>query len=584
MEGVPITALNIKDETSFQHLIELFLKLEKTTSHKKIIDQIASYFEKINVSDVKNSAYLVLGDIGPKFEDNDLGIGDKTALISIAQAFRRNKQEVEKIFEQQGDLGDTAAYFNSKKTGKLTVQKVHKKLVSIGKCSGEGSTQKKIDILAELLRNSSINQSKYILRITMGNLRLGFGEQFLLEGLTKAFTEDIENKSLVEDKYQLNTDIGLVAESLAKSGIKGIKRFSISLGRPLQAMLAKRIDSLEELNKRFPQEMAVEEKYDGERVQIHLKNEKAELFSRRLEKISSQFPEIREGIKKAFKGKKAVLDGEIVAYQNNKFQSFQKLMHRQRKYKVSEYQQKIPVAVFLFDIVYLEGKSLLKKPYPQRRQLLEKNIRQTKYVKLAKRIVTSEFNKFEKFFNQSIAKDLEGVMIKSVSKDSIYQPGNRGYLWVKWKKEYAENTRDTFDLVIVGKYFGKGRRKETFGALLGALFNNENNTFETFTKVGTGFSDQQFNEIDTLLKKNQMDNPPSNVNIAKGMKPDIYIDPEIVIEVIGAEITRSPHHTAGKGSKNKGYALRFPRFLRLRTDKSPHQATTVEELQNIKES
>lgn len=190
-------------------------------------------------------------------------------------------------------------------------------------------------------------------------------------------------------------------------------------------------------------------------------------------------------------------------------------MQWRRKYKVSKYQQKIPAAIFLFDILYLEGKSLLKKPYPERRQLLEKNIRQTKYVKLAKRIVTSEFNKFEKFFNQSIAKDLEGVMIKSVSKDSIYQPGNRGYLWVKWKKEYTEETRDTFDLVVVGKYYGKGRRKNTFGALLGALFNKENNTFETFSKIGTGFTDKQFNEIDKLLEKHQTDSTPSNVNKKK---------------------------------------------------------------------
>lgn len=560
----------------------MFSELESVTSHKKIVGMLSDFFKKLGPAEAKVAAYLALGDTGPKYEDTDMGLGSKFALRAVALAYGKEEKNVKKAFDKKGDMGDTAAHFDGRKKGRLSVKEVHERLVKIRDVSGKGSHEKKIRWLSELLSDASSDEARYVMRIAMGSLRLGFGEQFLLEALGMAFPGKEGDIDLVKEKYNINTDIGEVAESLAKSGMSGIKRVSIRLGRPVQSMLAKRVDTIKELNKRFPKELAAEEKYDGERVQIHIDGNEVTLFSRRLEDITAEFPEIAEGASKAFKGKTAVLDGEIVAYDDGEFGSFQKLMQRRRKYDVKEYRKKIPASAFLFDLIYLEGRSLMKRPYPERREKLENNVRQNKNIKFTRRNVTSDFDEFEKFFKKCVDEGLEGVVVKSVGDDSVYQPGKRGFLWVKWKKEYAEGARDSFDLVVIGSLQGKGRRKEMFGALLCAALNKKKGMYESFTKVGSGFTDEQFDKIGKLLKKYEVNKKPANVVVGKDMAPDRYVQPKIVIEVIGSNITKSPKHAAGRGEGEKGYALRFPRFLHLRPDKSPDQATTIEEIKNMR--
>ncbi|MBD3164530.1 ATP-dependent DNA ligase [Candidatus Woesearchaeota archaeon] len=257
-------------------------------------------------------------------------------------------------------------------------------------------------------------------------------------------------------------------------------------------------------------------------------------------------------------------------------------MQRRRKYGVKEYAEKVPVRLYLFDILYLEGRLMLKRPYPERRKILEKNVRQSGKIKLAKQIVTSNIKEMQNFFEKSIKKNLEGVIVKSVENKSIYQPGNRGWLWVKWKKEYAEGMRETFDLVVIGSYYGKGQRKGKFGALLCAAYNKKKDTFESFTKVGSGYKDEDLEEINRKLEKIEVKKPLGNVSFNNDMKPDKFYKPQIVIEVLGANITTSPKHTAGKDSGRKGYALRFPRFLNIREDKSALDATTLKEIEKLK--
>ena len=480
---------------------------------------------------------------------------------------------------------------NKREEESLTIEDVFVRLKKIKGASGKGSQEEKIRLLSEILQRARPEEGKYILRITLGKLRLGFGDQFLLEAFTMAFAGDKKYLGKVKESYSVCTDIGELAEALAKYGSRALGIFSIELGRPVKSMLAQRVKDFEELEKRIPGKRAAEEKYDGERVQIHKDGNEIQAFSRRLENITSQYPDLIEAIRKSVLADKIVLDGEIVAYIEGRrgdegieeFYSFQKLMQRRRKYEVEKYTEICPIAAFFFDILFLEGKSLLKEPYPKRRSLLEEHVKESGIIRLARRIVTENLEEIEDFFNETLEKRLEGIIIKSMDNNSVYEAGKRSWLWLKWKEEYAEGMRETFDLVVIGMYYGRGRRKGSFGALLCAALNEEEQRFETFTKVGTGFTDADAKEIDSLLLEHVIPEIPKNVLIKNRMLPDIFIEPAVVIEVLGTEITESPGHTAGEGKGETGLALRFPRFLRIRPDKGPYEATTVKEIKNLKE-
>jgi DNA ligase-1 len=331
---------------SFGKLVELYEKLDTSTSHKKIIELLAEHFRNLEPEDVKITAYLALGTIGPRFEKIDLGIGDKYGIQAISQAYNVDKKKVEIAFGNQGDLGDVASAFNERQRSSLTLNYVFKHFVHIRDISGKGSQKRKINLLAEVLSKARPLESKYIMRIAQGNLRLGFGEKFLLEALALAFTGSRDNTSKVEDTYNICTDIGQLGESLAKHGMGSLGKFSIKIGRPVQMMLASRVDKMEDLNEKFSGTMAAEEKYDGERVQVHVDGDNIKAFSRRLTDISAQFPDVIEAVRESVKAEKVVLDGEIVAYRQGEFLPFQELMQRRRKYHVKEYVEKIPVAVF----------------------------------------------------------------------------------------------------------------------------------------------------------------------------------------------------------------------------------------------
>jgi len=473
----------------------------------------------------------------------------------------------------------------------LTIDEVFGTLKEIKEVSGKGSQEEKARLFSGILQRSSPEEGKYIVRIVLGKLRLGFGDQLLLEAFSTAYTGDKKYTAKIKESYNVCTDIGELAESLAEYGPSALGRFSIKLGRPIRSMLAQRVETFEELDERISGKKATEEKYDGERVQIHKDGNEIKAFSRRLEDITAQYPDIVEAIRKGILADKIVLDGEIIAYVEDRkadnstgeFYSFQRLMQRRRKYEIQKYIEICPVAVFFFDILYLEGVSLLKEPYPKRRALLEEHVKESGILRLARRIVTDNLEEIEDFFNETLEKKLEGIIIKSTDRGSVYEAGKRSWFWLKWKEEYAEGMRETFDLVIVGKYYGRGKRKGSFGALLGAILNEKEQRFETFTKVGTGFTEEDAKEIDSLLSGHIINEVPKNVFVKSRMLPDILVEPAVVIEVLGTEITESPGHTAGQEEGNTGLALRFPRFLRIRYDKGPYDVTTLKEIRNMRE-
>lgn len=568
----------------FDRFASLCQRLEETTSSSEMRDELAEFFAGLPPRDVKISSYFLLGRIGPKYADLDLSIGEKTAIPVVSRAFDLDEEEVERGLREAGDLGDMAESACTRGRSSLTLEEVYSLLHRLKRFSGSGSSERRADHLAGLLGRASAREAKYIVRIAVGSLRLGVGETTIISAFTSAFTDGMENEGVVEDGYNKCTDIGMVGESMSRYGLTGVRRFSISLGRPVKMMLAQRVGEVSEiLEKVEGEEIAAEVKYDGERVQVHKRGERVQLFSRRLTDITGQYPDVAEYARSAVRAEEAVLDGEIVASRDGKILPFQELMQRRRKYEVEEYREKVPVVLILFDLIYLEGRSLLKRPYPERRRLLEGAVDESDDARLAERIVSENFGEIMGFFEEALERGFEGIIVKSTSKGSVYQPGKRGWNWIKWKREYEEGLRESFDVVVVGSYSGRGKRSEHFGALLCAVRNTEEDVFETFTRVGTGFSDQDFETIEGELEDYRISKRPPRLKLKKEMVPDQFYEPAVVIEIIGAEITRSPAHTAGEEEgEERGLALRFPRFLNIREDKGPEEATTVEEIRTLR--
>ena len=439
--------------------------------------------------------------------------------------------------------------------------------------SGPGSQDQKSNILVSILQKTSSKGAKYVTRIVLGTLRMGVAEMTVIDSLAIAFTGEKSNKQYLEKAYNICPDVGVIAETVSKKGLKGLEKIEIKVGRPIKMMLAQRVSELSEVSKKMPGKVSVEGKYDGERVQAHKDEEgKINLFSRRLEKITEQFPDLVEYLEKV-KAKEFIVEAEIIAIDDKgNHLPFQTLMQRRRKHNVEEYIKKIPVQAKNFDLLFCNGKSYLHEPYQKRVDKLDKIVPKSKNLTTADKIVTDNVEKIDEFFQQMLEEKYEGIMIKSLQGE--YQAGTRGWNWIKWKKEYVKDMIDTFDLVVVGAFHGRGRRSGTYGALLCAAYNNKEDQFETVCKLGTGLTDKTLAELPNKLQKFKINHKPPRLKIKKEMHPDVWFTPGIVVEVLAAEVTKSPYHSVG-------LALRFPRFVRYREDKKAEQATTCKEVKEI---
>jgi DNA ligase-1 len=346
-------------------------------------------------------------------------------------------------------------------------------------------------------------------------------------------------------------------------------------------MLAERLASPEDILDKLGGKCVAEYKYDGERIQAHKKGRKVVLYSRRLENISSQYPDAVELVKENVKAEEAILEAECVAVdvETDELLPFQELMHRRRKYGVKEAMAQYPVSLFMFDALYVKNKDLTLDTYPLRRKLLESTIKESGRVKVAKQIKTSSTKELGEFFEKAIEDGCEGLICKSIGKDSVYQAGARGWLWIKYKRDYKSEMTDTVDLAVVGAFHGRGRRAGAYGALLLAAYNKKKDTFETVTKCGTGFTDEDLKKLPDLLRKHVVPRKPSRVQ--SKLDADVWFEPKVVLEVLGAEVTLSPVHVCALNSirKGSGLAIRFPRFTgKYRTDKAAEDATTSKEI------
>ncbi len=549
----------------FNELARLYEKLEKTSSYNTMREILSTFFKHISKDEIKQVSYLTLGTIASHFADVNLGMAEKKVVKAIALAGKQKEEIVFRQYKKTGDIGITAESYAGK--GGLSVKIVFETLHKIVRATGTGSQDKKIILLAGLIKQASPIEARYLARIVLGDLRLGVGDKTVLDALAVAYTGRKESREQLEHAYNICPDVGLIAETLVKKGLKSVERIGVEIGIPIQSMLCQRIKDLEAVQTKIGYPVVVEEKYDGERIQVHKQGNKIKLYSRRLEDITLQFPDVVEAVKKSIKAKNCVLDSEVMPVDGKgNLLPFQILMQRRRKYEVESYVKKIPVVLFVFDLLFVNGKSLIHEPYKKRYQQLQKIVRQTNKIHLALQKTCNDADCIEDLFNKTVEHGGEGIVIKSLN--GPYQAGVRGWNWIKWKPDYVKGLRDTFDLVVVGAYYGRGRRAGTYGALLCAVYNEKKDQFETFCKLGSGFTDKTLAELPKKFKKT--DHKPARLVITKSMTPDVWLEPKIIVEVTGAEITKSPNHSSG-------YALRFPRFLRWR-EKKPEQAITTKEI------
>ena len=568
-------------------IADAYEKIEATTKRLEMTDLLVSLLASTPKELIDKVAYLTQGRIYPDFVGIEIGVAEKLAIKALARASGRRETEIEEDLRKTGDIGETTRKFiaNKKQVSffqqPLTVQKVYETLDKMARTSGSGAVDLKLSLLAGLLAGATPKEAKYVMRTATGNLRLGIADMTVLDALAIAYGGGKEARECIERAYNICSDLGRVAKTVAEKGIEGAKKFQVSIGEPIRPMLAERLSSPEEILEKLGGKCVAEYKYDGERLQAHKQGDNVALFSRRLENISGQYPDAIELLKKYVKAKEAILECECVAVDidTGEMRPFQELMHRRRKYEIEKAMVDYPVSLFMFEALYVDGKDLTLEPYPVRRKMLEKTVKESDHVKIANHIITSKATELEKFFLEAIEDGCEGLVCKSISKDSVYQAGARGWLWIKYKRDYKSEMTDTVDLVVVGAFYGRGKRAGTYGALLLTAYNPDNDTFETVTKCGTGFTDEDLAKLPKMLQKHIIPHKHPRVNSL--LETDVWFEPIIVLEILGAEMTLSPIHTCALGAvrKGSGLAIRFPRFTgKYRSDKSAEDATRSAEI------
>jgi len=572
---------------NYAEIADAYEKIEATTKRLEMTALLVDLLKNTPREIIAKVVYLTQGKIYPDFVSLEIGVAEKLAIKALARVAGRRESEIEEDLKKSGDVGETAQSFLAKKKQvtffqkTLTTERVYETLDKMAKTTGSGAVDSKMSLLGGLLSDASPKEAKYIIRTVTGNLRLGIADMTVLDALAIAYGGGKEARELIERAYNVSSDLGRVANIVAEKGLEGIKKFQVLVFEPIRPMLAERLSSPEEILEKLGGKCVAEYKYDGERVQAHKKGSEVVFYSRRLENISDQYPDAVELVKDHVKAEEAILEGECVAIdlESGEMRPFQELMHRRRKYEIEKAMDQYPVSLFMFDALYVDGKDLTLDGYLVRRRALEKALKESARFKTAKHIVTSKVKELEEFFEEAIAEGCEGLICKAIGKDSVYQAGARGWLWIKYKRDYKSEMTDTVDLVVVGAFHGRGKRAGTYGALLLAAYNRETDSFETVTKCGTGFTDKDLATLPEMLSKHVI--PRKHSRVQSMFEADVWFEPAVVLEVLGAEITLSPIHTCATDSirKGSGLAIRFPRFTgNYRVDKAAEDATTSAEV------
>ena len=581
--------MSTKSSFPFSKLVSAFEQLNVTTSGNDMVEILSTFFKEVPTDEIDLVSYFVQGNLAAEYADVNLFLGDKMMAEAIARASDRSRSDIDKKYVELGDYGLVAENVLEGRMeiqSDLTIADVHKRFMEVAETSGEGSQDAKLDLLADILSKATPLEAKYIAKLALGILRLGAGTMTILNGLAVAFTDEKKNKKHLERAYNLCGDVGRVAKTLASRGLEALEEIQIEVGHPIKMMASQRVKKLADLFEKMPDGLAAEFKYDGERLQCHKKGDEVTIYSRNLETITAQYPDVVEKIRKQIKANEAIVEGEAVALvqgSTEEFREFQVLMRRKRKHEIEKYVEEVPVKLFLFDVLYVDGESTMEMSYPERRDILVSLIDPSDTFVPATALFSNDPEEIETFFLESVQKGFEGIMAKSCAPDAVYRAGARQWGWIKWKRDYESDLVDTFDVVIVGGIAGRGKRSGTWGALLCAVYNAELDRFETLCKVSTGFSDEEFALLPDMFKDSELDE--HSPRVFSKMEPTRWFDPRIVLEISGAELTKSPIHTCGMTQDDPtGLALRFPRSLRFRDDKSPEEATRTPEVQSLYET
>lgn len=565
----------------FSKVAAVFDAMEATSKRLEITDMLAKLFADVNTIELKKIVYLVQGKIAPSHAGVELGLGEKLALQAISKVTGKSEKEVELLYRKLGDLGDAAQKCIEKKKQEslsfepLTVDKVYSNLYAIATSSGAGSQQTKINLLSELLVNAQANEGKVIIRFVTGSLRLGAGDSTVLDALSFWKSGSKELKITLERAFNLTSDLGLVAEMLANDGIIAINEVKPIPSSPIRPALAERLPTPAEIVDKLGK-CAVEGKFDGFRVQVHKKGKDVWIYSRKQEPMTHMFPDLVKAVKEYIEAKECILEGEAIGYNEdtNTYLPFQETITRKRKHDVSAAANRIPLHLFVFEVLYKDGKDLTPLTYTERRGIIEAMITSNKIIAPARMELVETPEELQRVFDECISDGLEGVIAKDLN--APYVAGARKFAWIKLKKSYQGNLADTVDVAIIGFYKGKGKRTEFgLGGLLTAVYDPEEQQFKSIAKIGTGFNEEEMQSLFDRLSKLAVKEKP--VNVDSELEPDIWTIPEIVIEVTADEITRSPTHKCAWNG-NEGLALRFPRLTKFRDDKKVTDITTVSEI------
>lgn len=566
---------------TFKKLAEYFEKLEGTSSRLSLIDILAELFKEVKLDEVAKVSYLIQGRVAPFFAPLEIGMAEKSVAASIARAYGVEREEVLKEYGRAGDLGIVAEKLNTEsriQNTELSVSDIFDELTKIANSSGEGSVERKQAALSGLLEKSSPIEAKHLVRIPLGTSRLGIGDPTVLDGFALAKLGDRSKRKVLETAYNRVSDLGLIGETLWKGGEKAVEELQVTFGRPIRSQLCERITDPKTILEKYGGSAHAQYKYDGFRVQIHKKGKEVRLFSRNLEETTPMFPDLIKGVLSQVKADSIILDSEAIAFNpdSEEFLPFQETTKRRRKHGIEESAKALPLKAFVFDVMYLNGKSLMNVPLTERLGHLVTQVKGGEVLIPNEGEIVTTPERMTELFEDALTQGLEGLITKRP--DSSYEAGARNFNWIKLKRHSSEELRDTIDCVILGYIYGRGKRSSFgAGALLVGVYDKESDSFVTVSRIGTGLTDDEWREIHKRADKIKVDKKPARVSSV--ITPSVWIAPEIVIEVLADEITRSPIHTAGKTETEPGYALRFPRLVKFReADKVAEDATTVDEL------
>ena len=588
----------------FSELSVYLQKLEVTTSRNTMVEILAELFKKSSASDIDKIVYLTQGRVVPLYEPLEFGLAEKQMLKAFAFAYSIPDKEILAEYKKIGDLGVLAEKLAVKqhKSSNVTVSEVFEALKKVAETGGAGSVEKKMIIISDLLKSLDPLSARFVSRIPVAKLRLGFSDMTVLDSLSWMIDGTKDHRKEIEPVFNIRPDLGYIAKTIKEKGVKGLAAATPVPFTPVLMARAERLSSGAEIIEKIGK-CAVEPKFDGFRLQAHVRNNEIKLITRNLEDVTFMYPDVVAGIKGQIKAKEAIFEGEAIAYNpdTGEYLPFQITTQRKRKYDISEMAKKIPLKLICFDLLFVNGKNLINEPYTKRREELAKIIKDgdptSPRLRGAGTILLSEAKTFddpkaiENFFDDAISRGLEGILAKKL--DGTYRAGARDWTWIKFKRSYSSKLEDTIDGLVMGYYYGRGKRTAFgIGGFLIGVYDKNTDHYVTIARIGTGLTDEEWKTLAIRGNKLKAKEKPPLYMVDNLLAPDVWIEPEIVVEIKADEITRSPIHTAGRTLKPSksgsafdvdvpGYALRFPRLERFRDDRKPEDVTELPEIEKM---